>query len=98
MGTVTGGEIVYVGSATSVTDLSAAYGTDYNYIIFPYRGGGAATNYLTTTPLKAVIDNPFTPPDLSYTILNYFGIDKFDVVDTGGRPRHLVPEGKCILT
>ena len=58
-GLVTGGEIVYVGSSTTVTELSATYGTDYNYTIYPYKGGGAATNYLTTNPLKAVINNPF---------------------------------------
>lgn len=52
----------------------------------------------TTKNGDSVIDNPFTPPDLSYTILNYFGIDKFEVVDNSGRPRNLVPEGKCILT
>ena len=56
-GSVTGGEIIYIGSLTSVTDLFATAVTDYHYAIYPYKGGGAATNYLTTTPVKAVINN-----------------------------------------
>lgn len=56
-GTVSGNEIIYIGAHTSVTDLSANHSADYHYIIFPYKGGGAATNYLTTNPLKAVINN-----------------------------------------
>ena len=56
-GTVTGGEIIYIGSLTYATDLLAIAVTDYHYVIYPYKGGGAATNYLTTNPVKAVINN-----------------------------------------
>lgn len=56
-GVVTGGEIIYIGSRTSVTDLFASASLNYHYAIYPYNGGGAATNYLTSTPLKAVINN-----------------------------------------
>jgi uncharacterized repeat protein (TIGR01451 family) len=56
-GAVTGGEIIYVGNLTYATDLLATAVTDYHYIIYPYKGGGAATNYLTTNPVKAVINN-----------------------------------------
>lgn len=45
----------------------------------------------TNKECSAVIDNPFNPEDLSYTICRHFGIDKFDVMDIQGRPRHLVP-------
>lgn len=51
----------------------------------------------TSKDASSVIDNPFNPEDLAYTIYNYFGIDKMDVVDIGGRPRHLVPDAKSIL-
>jgi hypothetical protein len=57
VGSVTGGEIISNGSATSVTDLSASALTNYHYAIYPYKGGGIATNYLTTTPVMAVINN-----------------------------------------
>jgi len=60
IGSISGNDIIYVGNLTDVTDLSAAYGTDYHYIIYPYKGGGAATNYLVTNPLKAVINNRFS--------------------------------------
>ena len=59
-GVVTGGEIIYVGALTSVTDYSAAAATDYHYAIYPYKGGGIATNYLTSSPVKAVINNRVT--------------------------------------
>jgi uncharacterized repeat protein (TIGR01451 family) len=52
-----GNEIVYVGSLTRVTDMLASPATDYHYAIYPYKGGGAATNYLTINPVKAVINN-----------------------------------------
>ena len=58
--TVSGGEIIYVGALTSVTDYSAAAATDYHYAIYPYKGGGIATNYLTSNPVKAVINNRVT--------------------------------------
>lgn len=45
----------------------------------------------TNKECSAVVDNPFNPEDLAYTIYKYFGIDKFDVMDIQGRPRHLVP-------
>lgn len=51
-------QVVYVGSSTAVTDASASAAIDYHYVIYPYNGGGAATNYLTTTPLVGVINNP----------------------------------------
>lgn len=60
VGTVSGNEIIYIGNLTAVTDQNALYGVDYHYTIYPYKGGGAATNYLTTNPLKAVINNRFT--------------------------------------
>lgn len=56
-GAVTGGEIIYVGNLTYASDLLATAITDYHYAIYPYKGGGAATNYLTTNPVKAVINN-----------------------------------------
>jgi|GEM_PF-3527068 len=56
-GTISGNEIVYVGNLTTVTDMLATHSTDYHYAIYPYKGGGAATNYLTTNPVKAVINN-----------------------------------------
>ncbi|HEY8387798.1 MAG TPA: hypothetical protein VIK74_04300 [Parasegetibacter sp.] len=57
VGPVTGGEIIYIGSDTSITDLNATANSYYHYTIYPYKGGGAATNYLTTNPLKALINN-----------------------------------------
>jgi hypothetical protein len=57
VGTVTGGEIIYAGSLTTVTDLSATALTNYNYAIYPYKGGGIAANYLTSSPVTAVINN-----------------------------------------
>jgi uncharacterized repeat protein (TIGR01451 family) len=57
VGAVTGGEIIYIGSLTTITDLSATALTNYNYAIYPYKGGGIATNYLTSTPVTAVINN-----------------------------------------
>lgn len=55
---VSGGEIIYVGSNTTITELSATSATDYHYTIYAYNGGGAATNYLLTNPVTAVINNP----------------------------------------
>lgn len=57
VGTQSGNEIIYVGSSTDVTDLSADALTDYHYAIYPYKGGGAASNYKTDNPLTAVINN-----------------------------------------
>lgn len=57
VGSVSGGEIIYIGSLTTITDLSATALTNYNYAIYPYKGGGIATNYLTSTPVTAVINN-----------------------------------------
>ncbi|RYE19695.1 MAG: DUF11 domain-containing protein, partial [Sphingobacteriales bacterium] len=56
-GIVTGGEIISIGNLTAVTDLFASAITDYHYTIYSYKGGGAATNYLTANPVKAVINN-----------------------------------------
>jgi hypothetical protein len=53
-------QIVYVGTSTTVTDASASPAIDYHYTIYPYKGGGAATNYLTATPLTGVINNRVT--------------------------------------
>lgn len=52
-----GDEIIYIGNETNVTDPFASAHADYHYVIYPYKGGGAATNYLTTTPVRAVINN-----------------------------------------
>jgi hypothetical protein len=57
VGTVTGGEIISNGKITSITDLSADALTNYHYAIYPYKGGGIATNYLTSSPVIAVINN-----------------------------------------
>jgi uncharacterized repeat protein (TIGR01451 family) len=57
IGAVSGGEIIYYGNLTSVTDLSANPTVNYHYTIYSYNGGGAASNYRTTNPLKAVINN-----------------------------------------
>ena len=59
-GTNGSNEIVYVGTSTTVTDASASPAVDYYYTIYPYKGGGAATNYLTTAPLTGVINNRVT--------------------------------------
>lgn len=59
-GTISGNEIIYSGPATTITDLSSSPLTDYYYTIYPYNGGGAATNYLLSSPLKAVINNRTT--------------------------------------
>jgi hypothetical protein len=59
-GIVAGDEIINVGSETTVTDYAASASTDYHYVIYPYKGGGAATNYLTSNPVKAVINNRAT--------------------------------------
>lgn len=56
-GVIGADEIIYVGNSTDITDLSADALTDYHYIIYPYKGGGAASNYKTDNPLKAVINN-----------------------------------------
>lgn len=56
-GVVSGNEIIYVGNATTVTDMSADALTDYHYAIYPYKGGGAASNYLVSNPVRAVINN-----------------------------------------
>ena len=50
-------EIIYIGNNTDVVDLSAEAMNDYQYAIYPYKGGGSASNYLTTNPLRAVINN-----------------------------------------
>src|SRR5262249_44754623 len=57
LATFTGGEIISMGNSTSVTDLSASALTNYHYAIYPYKGGGIATNYLTSNPVAAVINN-----------------------------------------
>lgn len=51
----------------------------------------------TTKDASSVVDSPFNPEDLAYTIFNYFDIDKLDIIDIGGRPRNLVPQAKSIL-
>lgn len=50
-------EIIYIGNNTEVIDLSAEALNDYQYAIYPYKGGGSVSNYLTTNPLRAVINN-----------------------------------------
>ncbi|MCM5529673.1 DUF11 domain-containing protein [Parasegetibacter sp. NRK P23] len=54
---VSGGTIIYVGSDTAVTDYSALADVNYHYAIHAYNGGGAASNYLTSAPLLAVVNN-----------------------------------------
>lgn len=54
---LSGAEVLYIGSDTSITDLRSLPELEYHYVIYPFNGGGAATNYLTSNPLKAVINN-----------------------------------------
>ncbi len=45
-------QIIYVGPATTATDLTITKGTRYFYAIYAFIGSGSNCNYLTTNPLN----------------------------------------------
>src|SRR5690606_2635405 len=68
-------EIIYIGADSVVTDLSATPSVNYYYTIYPYSGGGNASNYRTTSAVRAVINN---------RVLNQYAMDASTVSTSAG--------------
>lgn len=78
-------------------------GRDHHSGIVPLVFAGGGFNHgriIGAADKRAVspITDIYGPADIGHTILTYLGIPKtYQKVDSAGRPRYLVPEGKFIL-
>jgi len=89
-------------SRTYKLNSSASQGRDHfagaNSVVF--AGGNFSHGKVVGSTSKngsEVVESPFSPEDLTFTILSHFGISKLDIIDIQGRPRSLVPDGKLML-
>ena len=71
--TIGDGTVVFVGAGTSFSQSSLTANTTYHYDVFSYKGAGAATNYLATSPLSGSRTTFMTEPGSAPTNLTFHG-------------------------
>jgi hypothetical protein len=88
---------------TNKLNSSGPIGRDHhpacNSLILAGSNYGGTLIGKTDSKASIVSDNPFSPSDLAWTILNHFDISKdLTIVDSQKRPRHIIDkEAKLIL-